>query len=862
MWFKENSFAGLNTDAWMFNYGVGIGSTQIPFGVRLAVGSVQVTDQDIPVVRNINASGIITAPTFIGNLTGTATTSINVIGGVGNLTSLQVSGITTLGITSSTNLTTQNINNSGIITSSTFIGNLTGTATTSVNVIGGIASVSTLTVSGISTLGVVTASDISSSGIVTATQLSTGSSGIGINTNTIFGPAVMIIDPANVGDNTGILRIKGDFYVDGTQTIINSNTVEVADLQIGIANTATSDVALDGAGIGIGSTSSRKTFIWEYSTSSLKSSENINLAANKTYKINGADVLSSTTLGSGVTSSSLTSVGSLGNLNVSGVTTSIGGFIGNLTGTATTSTNVVGGIGSLSTLTVSGISTLGVTSTTNLTSQNIIVTGITTLGTTSATNIVSSGIITAPSFTGNLTGTATTATNLSDAANITTGTINSARLSGFYNINVSYANTAGIATYATIAGYASTAGISTVAQGLTGTPDITVGIATASSFIGNLTGTATTSTNVIGRIASVTSLTVSGISTLGITSTTNLTAQNLNVSGITTVGFITASSIISSGIITASSFTGNLTGTATTSTNTVGGICSITSLTVSGISTLGITSTTNLTAQNLNVSGITTVGFITASSIISSGIITASSFTGNLTGTATTSTNVIGGIASVTSLSSSGISTLGTVRISSGIVTATSGIVTYYGDGTNLFARVGLQSSGTLIGSGATSINFVNVSSVQVSSGIATVTIPTTTRTTSYTVAYEGQTIFPCSYTIGYVEVFFNGSKLSPTQYNANDGANVILVEAASANDVIETIGYNGFLKLSASKTILTEVSSDGLTFYTGKSAVGIATTSPNWSIRRSLFSSAGIVTSTGIARNIAWSNRASGIYT
>jgi hypothetical protein len=64
---------------------------------------------------------------------------------------------------------------------------------------------------------------------------------------------------------------------------------------------------------------------------------------------------------------------------------------------------------------------------------------------------------------GTLTGTATTAT---------------------------YAGTAGIATNATTAGYATTAGISTVAQNLTGTPDITVG-------------------SVVGS-----ALTVSGISTL------------------------------------------------------------------------------------------------------------------------------------------------------------------------------------------------------------------------------------------------------------------------------------------------------------------------------------------------------------
>jgi hypothetical protein len=44
--------------------------------------------------------------------------------------------------------------------------------------------------------------------------------------------------------------------------------------------------------------------------------------------------------------------------------------------------------------------------------------------------------ITATTFTGNLSGTATTATNLSDAANITTGTISSSRLSGSYGIDI------------------------------------------------------------------------------------------------------------------------------------------------------------------------------------------------------------------------------------------------------------------------------------------------------------------------------------------------------------------------------------------------------------------------------------------
>ena len=46
------------------------------------------------------------------------------------------------------------------------------------------------------------------------------------------------------------------------------------------------------------------------------------MATGKTHKINGVDVLSETTLGTGVTISSLTTVGTLINLNVSGVITS------------------------------------------------------------------------------------------------------------------------------------------------------------------------------------------------------------------------------------------------------------------------------------------------------------------------------------------------------------------------------------------------------------------------------------------------------------------------------------------------------------------------------------------------------------
>ncbi len=63
MWFKSGTL-GFSTDAFAFNYGLAIGTTTMADGVRLAVGTgVTVSNTSV------------TATTFIGNLTGTATTA-------------------------------------------------------------------------------------------------------------------------------------------------------------------------------------------------------------------------------------------------------------------------------------------------------------------------------------------------------------------------------------------------------------------------------------------------------------------------------------------------------------------------------------------------------------------------------------------------------------------------------------------------------------------------------------------------------------------------------------------------------------------------------------------------------------------
>jgi len=316
----------------------------------------------------------------------------------------------------------------------------------------------------------------------------------------------------------------------------------------------------------------------------------------------------------------------------------------------------------------------------------------------SVRNINASGIITATQFVGSFSGNVTTATYAASAGIAT------------------YATNAGIATYATRAGLATYAGIAT---------------------------------NVIGGIASVTSLNVSGISTLGI---------------------LTVGNVYSTGIITATQFVGSFSGNVTTATYaasagiatyaTNAGIATYatraglaTYATSSGIATNVIGGIASVTS--LNVSGISTLGILTVGNVYSTGIITATQFVGSFSGNVTSAnyatssgiatyatnagiaTNVIGGIASVTSLSVSGISTLGTVRISSGIVTATSGVVTYYGDGSNLtninigsisgaIGGITIRDEGTTVGTAlsVSSLNFVGANIVATASGVgATITI-------------------------------------------------------------------------------------------------------------------------------------------
>lgn len=110
---------------------------------------------------------------------------------------------------------------------------------------------------------------------------------------------------------SGNATIGGNLVVNGTTTTINSTTLSIDDKNIELASTGSpSDAGADGAGFTIkGDTD--KTFNWVNATDAFTSSEHFELANGKAFYINGNSVLSATTLGTGIISSSLTTVGTV-----------------------------------------------------------------------------------------------------------------------------------------------------------------------------------------------------------------------------------------------------------------------------------------------------------------------------------------------------------------------------------------------------------------------------------------------------------------------------------------------------------------------------------------------------------------------
>ena len=330
-------------------------------------GNLDLNSKFITGTGGINVTGVVTATTFDGNVTGNITGDVS--GNAGTATSLSsarnfsitgdvVASAVSFDGTGNVVLSTAIQPNSVALATDTtgdFVQSITGTAnevtvsatsgensTPQIGLPNDVTIGQDLTVTrNIDVDGHTELDDVNVSGALTATSLNVTdkliTTGIGIsiangagNTAYIEGPSEIWIDPHpfGVGQTSGSVRIRGDLYVDGTEFIVNVDKVQLGDFRIGIATTAGTNALLDGGGLGIGSESIEKTITWNNATSALMSSENWNLASGKHYEINGTDVLTSNTLGSGIINSSLTSVGTLGALTVSGDVTANGNIIG------------------------------------------------------------------------------------------------------------------------------------------------------------------------------------------------------------------------------------------------------------------------------------------------------------------------------------------------------------------------------------------------------------------------------------------------------------------------------------------------------------------------------------------------------
>jgi len=170
---------------------------------------------------------------------------------------------------------------------------------------------STLGVNGQSTLASAAISDLTEDRVVVV-----GASGeLEDSANLTFdGSELGITGTLDVSSDAtvgGDLTVEGDLAVKGTTTTVETETLTVEDknIELGVVG-APSDATADGGGITLkGATD--KTINWFDATDAWTFSEHVDIASAKEFRIAGAKVLDATSLGSGVVSSSLTSVGTI-----------------------------------------------------------------------------------------------------------------------------------------------------------------------------------------------------------------------------------------------------------------------------------------------------------------------------------------------------------------------------------------------------------------------------------------------------------------------------------------------------------------------------------------------------------------------
>jgi hypothetical protein len=312
IWTKANTFGAGTTDAFLFNYAVGIGSTLVPNGVRLSVGGVKITDSDVNATtftgsganltslnasnissgtldnarlpQNISVSGIITATTFSGNLQNTLTLNTSGTGLSGSAT-FNNSSSSTFTVTSNATsnntggtIVARNANggfSAGIVTA-TFVGNVTGnlnssgvntaatlSGTTLTYTTGSITNVSgtNLNYTGISTITNVRSTTINNTGVGTITTLNSTTGTItNLSGTNVSYSGIGTVGSLNIGSTQVISsarQLQNIASLDATTTATIETAIANApntftDLQVTGLSTFTNGPVLIGSGTSTG----------------------------------------------------------------------------------------------------------------------------------------------------------------------------------------------------------------------------------------------------------------------------------------------------------------------------------------------------------------------------------------------------------------------------------------------------------------------------------------------------------------------------------------------------------------------------------------------------------------------------------
>jgi hypothetical protein len=87
--------------------------------------------------------------------------------------------------------------------------------------------------------------------------------------------------------------------------------------------------------------------------------------------------------------------------------------------------------------------------------------------------------------------------------------------------------------------------------------------------------------------------------------------------------------------------------------------------------------------------------------------------------------------------------------------------------------------------------------------------------------ATSGQTTFTTPYDVGQIDVYYNGSKLNPSEFTATNGTTVVLAQAATLNAQISIVKYVAALSTTAIRNETTFTATAGQTTFSVNYTVG-----------------------------------------